>query len=502
MSLTFRFRFRPGETAVDIVPAELARGNSGLARLRTHLHEAATRAGLAGFIARCLRAYGDAYLTRVTNALARIHEQRVNIAAELDKILRGESADFARIREAYHELDTAMPEVISPENSTPPRISPDIVAAGGAANPTPVSLRDFLGRIRGAAGRLSAGERALLERADGIDTTLLRRLLLAEEAGTLRRGGRSYDTFMASLREAGFTPSELGTLMEAVERLNTAWRESDGFIPEGYRAHVDAALRALEGDSLPNVARLQGSIRRSPSLRALLMANPERLRGYWRAYGARWRPYGFGLYVWFNMHHVRGALGEWSAAFDLGHSGVLVFLKGPKPEVTTGGTDLVAIDSRTGQIYAIDNKATLRTRVLDRVTALMRNFPQNLLADVRELTAAAGDSPPPGIASALRRLASAEARIRAVVDLLGPEGEARKRALDANVDVTLPSGETVPVQSEITSILQESGITRLITNAGGVLERLSQALEDAGIEIENLNDTVTDAPASEVPQTP
>jgi hypothetical protein len=508
MTVRFRFRFRPGELPIDIAPAELAEANPALARLRAHLQTSATRAGLvgeqasamadhalAGFIARCLRSYGEAYLARVMSALDRVYAQRAGIATELDKILRGESADFSRIRNAFHEIDTALPEILSPEASGPPRIAPTLAEVGGVATPTPSTLGEFLGRVRGAAGRLSSAERALLDRADGASATALRRLLLAEAEGSLRPGSGSYDTLVAALRERGFSPTEIVTLIDTVGRLNEAWRRSDGFVPEGRRAQIEAALADLGHDALPDTAWLRNSIRRNPSLRALLMSNAEQLRGYWRAYRSRWRPYGFALYVWFNMHHVRGGLGEWSAAFDLGRSGVLIFLKGPKPEVTTGGTDLVAIDRHTGQVYAIDNKATLRTRVLDRVTALMRNFPQNLAADIRELRAAAGDHPEPAIESVMRRLASAESRIRAVVDLLGPEGEARKRALDADVDVTLPSGERRPVQGVITEILQESGVTRLITNAGGVLELLSQALEDAGIELENLNETVTDSAA-------
>jgi hypothetical protein len=93
----------------------------------------------------------------------------------------------------------------------------------------------------------------------------------------------------------------------------------------------------------------------------------------------------------------------------------------------------------------------------------------------------------PAVDAVLRRMESAERRIKAVVELLGPEGEARKRLLDQNAEVTLPSGERKPVQQEITDILQEHGITRLITNSGGVLERLSGALEDAGIELEDMN---------------
>jgi hypothetical protein len=324
----------------------------------------------------------------------------------------------------------------------------------------------------------------MMERANRLEPEALNGVLEATRwPNPVERAQPLIEALFERLRAQGFDRSETNQLLGALEEWST---------PDEVRAASDATIDALSGTDLPRVRGLQQALRASPVLRALFRASPEQLRTWWRDY-IRWpRPYRFGLYSWFRMHHIRGALGEWTSAFDLGRSGVLIFLKGPKPEVTTGGTDLVAIDRNTGEVYSIDNKATLRTRVLRGVTALMRNFPQNLAEDVRALRADIAGRLEPAIESVLRRLESAERRIRAVVELLGPEGEARKQALDDNVEVTLRSGERVRVQQAITDILQEHGITRLITNAGGVLERISTALEEAGIEIENLNEVVED----------
>lgn len=504
MNLRFRFSFR-GSAPIEIVPAELAEMNPFIRRLRTHLHASAGEGrfrladqALAGFIARCIRLHGEEYFTRVSNALERVYQARTVVADELDKVMRGELPAFNRIRQSFDDIDFAMPEIIDPADAVPPRISPSIVRAGGAAAPRVGSLSEFLSRVRRAASGLSTRERSLLDRANEVDAEALGRLLTAEEEGTLRpstpdpnRPPRTIDTFLASLRDRGFNDTEANALLETVRRLNTAWRERAGFTPEGYRAHVDAAIDALSHEGLPNVTRLQNAIRRNPALQTLLMSDPETLRLYWTRYSSRWRPYGFGRYVLFNMYHARGAFGEWTAAFELGRTNMFVFLKGPKPEVTTGGTDLVAIDVTSGEVFVIDNKATgTRARIISRVTALMRNFPQNLREDVLAFRRAAGERPTPAVESMLRRLEAADRRIQAIVDLLPADRAERQAMLDRNAVITLRSGERIPVQDAITQVLREHQINRVVTDAGspGFVGRLTSALEEAGLALERMAD--------------
>jgi hypothetical protein len=513
MNLRFRFTFR-GSAPIEIVPAELAEANPLVRRLRAHLHSlpgderypvaAADRfrvaeQALAGFIARCIRLHGEEYFTRVSNALEVVYQRRTVIADELDRVMRGELPAFNRIRQSFDDIDFALPDIIDPADAVPPRISPAIVRGGGVAAPRVASLTEFLTRVRRAASGLSSRERTLLDRANEVDADGLRALLTAEDAGTLRPSVapgpdpplRTIDRFMASLRGRGLNETERNAVLETVRRLNTAWRDRAGFIPEGDSAHLDAAIEALSRDGLPNLSRLQNAIRRNPALQTLLMTDPDQLRLYWTRYSSRWRPYGFSRYVLFNMYHARGAFGEWSAAFELGRTGMFVFLKGPKPEVTTGGTDLVAIDVNTGEVFVIDNKATgTRGRIISRVTALMRNFPQNLREDVLALRAAAGEQPPPRVASVLRRLESADRGIQAIVELLPADRAARQSMLDRNAVITLRSGERVPVQDAITQVLRENGINRVVTDAGspGFVERITSALDDAGLTLERMAD--------------
>jgi hypothetical protein len=494
MTMRFLFRFEPGVEPIEIPYERLAAEHPRLAELREHLRqsarqheEGAGRSGrgdllgdqaFAGFLARCMRTFGADYLERVMAALDRIHQARENISDQLDRALKGELPDFARMKESFDEIDAAFPEVIEPSKAEPPPAPP--VGPGVPLTSRVRTLGDFLNESR---ERLTARARNLLERANRLEPGRLAKVL--EETRwpkSVDKARPLVEALIERLRAQGYDHGDIAQLLGALEE----WS-----LPDQIRQASDDAINALGADTkLPRVRGLQAALRKSPVLRALFRDNPEQLRTYWLGYTSKPRIIRFGLYTWFRMHHVRGAIGEWTAAFDLGKSGVYIFLKGPKAEVTTGGTDLVAVDRNTGQVYAIDNKATLRTRVLERVTALMRNFPQNLLQDIAELREAIVGRSEPAIDAILRRMESAERKIKEVVDLLGPDGEARKRLLDRNVEVTLPSGERKPVQQAITDILQEHGITRMVTNSGGVLERISGALEDAGIELENMNEAL------------
>jgi hypothetical protein len=490
MTLRFLFRFEPGVEPIEVPYERLAAEHPKLAELREHMRESARMQGqrtgntgrydllgdhaFAGFLARCMRTFGADYLNRVMGALDRIHQARENLSDQLDKALGGELPDFEVMKHSFDEMDSAFPEVIDPSKAEPPPAPP--IEPAGPLTSRIRTLGEFLNEGR---DRLTARARDLLQRANRLEPARLARVL--EETRwpkSVEKARPLVEALIERLRAQGYDNGDIAQLFGALEE----WS-----LPDQVRQASDDAINALSSEvDLPRVRGLQAALRKSPVLRELFRNNPEQLRTYWRGYTSKPRLIRFGLYTWFRMHHVRGAIGEWTAAFDLGKSGVLIFLKGPKAEVTTGGTDLVAVDRNTGQVYAIDNKATLRTRVLDRVSALMRNFPQNLAQDIAELRAIA-DRSEPAVESILRRMESAERRIKAVVDLLGPDTETRKRLLDRNAEVTLPSGERKPVQQEITDILQEHGITRLITNSGGVLERLSQALEDAGIELEDMN---------------
>jgi len=497
MSLRFTFKFK-GIPVEPIEPALLAEKNPLIGRLRGHLlkasggKQALADQALAGFLARIYHAYGEAYFTKVSTALEKIYTARNDIHTELDRVLNGELPQFEKIKKGFQEIDLAFPEVIDPKDFKPPSVPLSTLLAGGKASPRLATLTDVLGRLKKTMERLTKEEKDQVERAGELDSESLRKLIAAEEQGTLKPGkgdgaaNRPYESLMRRLQDDGWDKAKIDRLMATVERLNEAWRNSDEFIPQGFKEQMQASIDALGKEPLPDVAKLQGILGRSRRLGELFNANPDQVKALWTAFRAKTRPYSFGLYVWFNMLHVKGSIGEFTAAFELGKGGVMIFLKGPKPEVTTGGTDLVCFDRLTGEIFVIDNKAVKAT-VLDKVSALMRNLPQNLAEDARAFAKEIGGSHP-AVDSLIRRVDRAAKKIQDVANRLSSNVEDRKLLLDANADVKLANGEVRPVQSVINEILQEHGITRLITNAGGKLERLSAGLEEAGILLENLNE--------------
>lgn len=193
----------------------------------------------------------------------------------------------------------------------------------------------------------------------------------------------------------------------------------------------------------------------------------------------RWRPT-FARYVRGRMRaHVRGALGESTAAFALGPNAI--FLKVPKDRVTDPGTDLVAIDLDTGRVLLIDNKALTapegaRARgdfegsaTVASVTALTDNLERNLADDLDAFRAVLHlPGTPPRIADrvdgAIRRLDAALREIRS----LPPE--------------LLPSAR----EAGIARILDRHAIERTVTNAAGDVDALSPRLQALGLVLRDL----------------
>jgi hypothetical protein len=460
--MIFKYRFRGSE--VEINTTELVRTNPYVRRLKVHLDRVAgTRAALAdealaGFVARVIHVYGESYFTAVSGALETIYRARGEITAELDKALQGELPDFARVKQGFDDIDLAFPEILSPQQAANKAPTPTFDAFIGPRK-APPSLADVFGRIPKAVARLTSNQSAALERAERVEGTGLRRAITAEAEESLTALRRR-------LRDQhGWSEAEANELIEAVEALNKDWRaQNDPKVAADARAALEPEIHKLP-------KRLQAAVRGSKVLQDLLHTNPSQLDYYWERYTAKFRPYGFGLYVFFNMLHVKGHLGEFGAAFDLGEA--LLFLKGPKGEVTTPGTDLVGIDPATGEVLFIDNKA-VKARLLSKVSALTRNIVKNLADDVAEFRAgAAGREMAPNVEAVLRRLERASDRLARLTREMSQE------------EIDKPE-----TQAKIAEILQEHGIRRVVTNAGGKLEALSRALDAAGIELENLNEPV------------
>jgi hypothetical protein len=461
--MIYKYILRGAEVVIDT--GEFARNNAHVNRLKLHLDRiaGAGRAALAdqalaGLIARIVRFYGESYLPALNDAMERISRARNEIATELDLALERKLPDFEKIKRNFDEIDLAFPELLSPEQAADkaPVLTVDAFIGPRRA---PLTLADVFARVRRAVSRLTAGQNAALERAEAADAGALRKAITAEER-------ESVSALKRRLKEEhGWSESDAAELMSAVEKLNEDWRaQNDPKVAAQAREALEPEI-----DKLP--AQLRKAVRGSKVLQDLLRANPEQLNSLWGKYIGKTpkRLYGFALYVWFNMLHVKGHLGEYSAAFDLGN--VLIFLKGPKEDVTTPGTDLVAIDPATGEVLLIDNKA-VKAKLLSKVTALMRNIAKNLADDVAEFQrGAAGKEMAPAVEAVLRRLERAS---RKISDLAAGKS---KEAL-----------ESAEMQAEIAEILKEHGVRRVVTNAGGKLDALSSKLDAAGIELENLNE--------------
>jgi hypothetical protein len=167
--------------------------------------------------------------------------------------------------------------------------------------------------------------------------------------------------------------------------------------------------------------------------------------------------------------HVRGMVGEFAAAFQLGPD--FWVLKGPDYDVTVPGTDFVVVSKRNGEIWFCDNK-TLSENSLGRVSSLVENFPGNMADDVAEFGALDESTfaMPEDVVAALARATKAAEAIRQTVAGKSP------------TEIADPA-----VQAEITRICDENGVRRVVTNAGGRLSELSTALTALGIDFANLD---------------
>jgi len=449
---------------------------------------------MAGILAHLTRLHGDSYLTRGAEGFKKIIDARNLVTAELELALNGAAPDFRKIQKAYDEIDLAIPEVVHPKDAIPPVVPLATLLAGGEAGKPIASLPDFLSRVPEHAGKLGPEQKNLLDRANQDAPDALRNLLRTESEGSLDwspttlKGSRPFEALMAALERKGWSAPEAAKLVETVRGLKEAYHKKIASIPETSKAQTDAAIRALADPvhNVPEVGRLQRLVFRSRVMKAMLSANPGELMQWWRDYLSEPRKITFNRYIAARMNSVKGHLGEFTAAFELGRSGVLIFLKGPKADVNDPGTDMVCFDRNTGEAFYIDNKA-VKAQVLNGVSALIRNFPKNMTDDIAEFRASMGAGADPKAAAVVRGSEAANGRIQSFLRSLPNDAQLRQRRLEYNSVVTLPTGERRPVWDVINDILAEHGISRLATNAGGKVERLNDAVRDAGILLEDLN---------------
>ena len=229
---------------------------------------------------------------------------------------------------------------------------------------------------------------------------------------------------------------------------------------------------AQEKGTLTDIDAFQNEVKKSQYLMRQVQGGENELRRLWVQYWSRrTRPKSsFAEYVEaiYSRHYV-GMLGEYEVAFRKGEQ--LILLKAPDGLVTIPGTDLVAIERATGDVLLIDNKALHSAEDVSKVDALTRNLRGNVKSDLSAFGQASGDGRLPSqVDGALARLQKARDAIDAKYGTLSKE-----------------AFEYPIVQADVTAILQQNGVRRVVTNAGGEVRGLSQELQAIGFEFMDLN---------------
>jgi hypothetical protein len=367
-------------------------------------------------------------------------------------------------------------------------------ALGGRAGGS--RLTDIGGRggaAHQAFGHLSAKEQAAVRRAASADPDFVRGSVMSEITHGDPRGAKrpwrpeEMDQFC---QKHGFSGQERANLEAALAGLHgstlpelRARQDPPSAIPRSKwsRSAQRRALRDIDpvvGLGLPPTGEIANALRGSSTLRRLASENPEHfmnLADAWLARAAERRAQGQRVgslreYVLGIMRtQLRGMAGEFSAAFRLGDD--FWVMKAPDIRVTEPGTDFVVISKRTGETWFCDNK-TLSDSSLGRVSSLVDNIGQNMADDVaqfgREIESARLPVPPE-VTMSLARAKVAALEIGELV------------ARTPTEQIRSPE-----VQAQITAICNRHGVRRVVTNAGGELSQLTQALTNLGVDLANL----------------
>jgi hypothetical protein len=354
--------------------------------------------------------------------------------------------------------------------------------------------------------RLAKRPRKAMRKAVDLAPRELWRAVSSETEGGLER---NMAALLARVRAEGMSASEIEALESAVRAMSEEraprpprdrWPTADErarlqrgagaaetrLRAEGVKSLVTRLEQALAEDKafakeLPDLAklgakalrehltRLQELIAGDRYLELLAAENPRQLLEFFEQSGAKSKT-ALRRYIRRRMvTHIRGLHGEFASAFRLGKDRI-VLIKAPDYDVTIPGTDLVGV-TREGRVWLIDNKA-LSAQELQSVTSLTRNISQNIAEDTAAAKEAFGTKLDPEIGDAVRRLNRATKAIQRITKgLTRKEVEASPR-----------------IQQEIAKICEANKIDRVVTNAGGQVRGLSDALERAGILLKDLDE--------------
>jgi hypothetical protein len=235
-----------------------------------------------------------------------------------------------------------------------------------------------------------------------------------------------------------------------------------------YADRIEAQLKGYKDAPVPNPQEFRNHLSNHPKLMEIAETGGlPMLQEQWISYKSRPRTTTFAEYVQIlQTSQIRGTIGEFDAVSGFSHatnrdwdlyvdhpavSNRFDALKGPDHHVTLPGTDAVLFDRMTKDIVIIDNKAT-GAGPTTSVTAMIENLPRNMIKDAiafREKITSHADTPPE-IIDAVNRYEKAAKKLEAESARWKKEGMT-----------------TEAVQKEMTAILNEHGIKRVVTTSHG-----------------------------------
>lgn len=499
-------------------------------RERFHLSDEGARSFAERVLTNAVERFGVKYINEMTAHIEQAFKLREQAAGILDQVLGPEAmspdAAAGRLEGLFREIKSNIDAITGPEafaKAQPDAALVDIVFSG--EDDLPPEVREDPRKLKSARRPKSPRTGVYRERVDLLSKQLKRmpepeRLAVGRAAKLAPRelwkavsseigpdrpglpGGVLEDNITALLKRAraeGMSPGEV----EALERAVRALQKERGKNFLRGAGSTEAVLRTTGVEKLvtrleealaqdkgfaeslklnklgekalrEHLTRLQQLIAGDRYLELLAAENPKQLLEMFEKSGAKSKRSLRARVRHLMVTHVRGLLGEFTAAFALGDEGI-VLLKAPDDNVTIPGTDLVGV-TQGGRIWLIDNKALSGDEV-ESVTSLTSNISKNIADDAEniaaDLTKAAqktGTPTDPLVEAAVLRLERAKKAIQKVTQGMSPK------------EVSAPA-----IQRRITEICARNKIDRVVTNAGGAVRGLQEALRKAGLLLKNVN---------------
>ncbi len=477
MTVETRFHIDPKVIGQAVETHPKMRELRGAVERRYGVSEGRARGFAEVLLEGSVQRFGTKYLDAMVGHLTHMFEQRDLAANVLESVIGKDAMPpeqaGARLKQLYADIQSDMEAITDPglfarksDLQADPDIAVDVDRAFGEYEKEPPATQEAplpTGRhveqvevLGEHFERMSRIRRESMARAADYAASELWNAVSSETEQGLER---NIAALKRKAQDQNLSARELQALEDAVREMSLERARSqrgpgtaEGVLRAEGLKRLDPALRALvEGDR---------------GLELLAAENPDMLAEFAKSSGAKSRS-ALRRYIRGRMvTHVRGLLGEFTTAFSLGDR--MVFLKGPDYNVTIPGTDLVGV-TRDGKVWLIDNKAMSATE-LDSVGSLTRNVAKNIADDSAEFTARFGLGPDPVIGDSVARLDQA---MKAIAQLT--------QGMDKDTVGKLST------QQAIDALCKANGIERVVTNAGGRIEGLSENLRRAGILFENLN---------------